>query len=113
MATDTNLSQLVINKLTKAQYQEAKNAGSIIETEIYMITDGEEDYVTTAELDTAVDEAIGDMNLVYVSEKNQESAVVPLNADTLGGKPASEYATKNDIVSVINEALGVIENGSY
>lgn len=39
MATDTNLSQLIINKLTKAQYQEAKNAGSIVETEIYMITD--------------------------------------------------------------------------
>lgn len=43
MATDTNLSQLVINKLTKAQYQEAKNAGSIVETEIYMITDDADD----------------------------------------------------------------------
>ena len=42
MATDTNLSQLVINKLTKAQYQEAKNAGSIVETEIYMIIDENE-----------------------------------------------------------------------
>ena len=42
MATDTNLSQLVINKLTKAQYQEAKEAGSIVETEIYMITDDNE-----------------------------------------------------------------------
>ena len=52
-------------------------------------------------------------HLVYVDEEHQESAVVPLDADTLGGKPASEYATKNDIVSVINEALGVIENGSY
>ena len=39
MATDTNLNQLVINKLTKAQYQEAKEAGSIVETEIYMIID--------------------------------------------------------------------------
>ena len=39
MATDTNLNQLVINKLTKAQYQEAKEAGSIVETELYMITD--------------------------------------------------------------------------
>lgn len=39
MAIDTNLNQLVINKLTKAQYQEAKEAGSIVETEIYMVTD--------------------------------------------------------------------------
>ena len=48
-----------------------------------------------------------------------------INADTLGGKAASEYATKDEIPdvsafqtaeqvsSLINEALGVIENGSY
>ena len=45
-----------------------------------------------------------------------------INADTLDGKLASEYATKDDISafqtaeqvsSLINEALGVIENGSY
>lgn len=55
MATDTNLSQLVINKLTKAQYQEAKNAGSIVETEIYMIIDdGDNEFsvATIAEVKT-------------------------------------------------------------
>lgn len=35
--------------------------------------------------------------LVYTSEENQESAVVPLNADTLGGIPASDFATKDDV----------------
>lgn len=40
MATETNVSQLVINKLTQAQYKEAKEAGQIVETELYMVTDG-------------------------------------------------------------------------
>lgn len=41
MATDTNLNQLVINKLTRAQYEAAKNAGQTVNTELYMITDDE------------------------------------------------------------------------
>lgn len=60
--------------------------------------------------------------VAYVGD-TLDSAVAPINADTLGGRPASEYATKeyiasecatkNDIVAAINEALGVIENGTY
>lgn len=41
MATDTQLSQLIINRLTKAQFNEAKAAGQIVDTELYMITDDE------------------------------------------------------------------------
>lgn len=44
MATDINLNQLIINKLTQAQYQEAKEAGSVINTELYMMTDGGENF---------------------------------------------------------------------
>ena len=70
MTNDTNLNQLVINKLTKAQYQEAKEAGSIVETEIYMITDADE----------------------------------VINADTLGGLPADDYATQAFVANKIAEA---------
>jgi hypothetical protein len=41
MATDIQLSQLIINKLTKAQFNEAKAAGLISDNELYMITDDE------------------------------------------------------------------------
>lgn len=44
MATDININQLIINKLTKAQYQAAKEAGQIVDTELYVITD-DEDYL--------------------------------------------------------------------
>lgn len=69
MAIDTNLNKLVINKLTKAQYQEAKQSNSIVETEIYMITDKED-----------------------------------IDADTLGGHPASEFATQSFVTNKIAEA---------
>lgn len=69
MAIDTNLNKLVINKLTKAQYQEAKQSNSIVETEIYMITDKED-----------------------------------IDADTLGGHLASEFATQSFVTNKIAEA---------
>lgn len=43
MSTDINVSQLIINKLTRAQFDEAKAAGLISDTELYMITDDEDD----------------------------------------------------------------------
>lgn len=39
MATDINLNQLVINKLTNAQYQAAKEANQLVDTEIYLTID--------------------------------------------------------------------------
>ena len=39
MPTDINVSQLIINKLTQAQYNEAQAAGNISESELYFVTD--------------------------------------------------------------------------
>ena len=39
MTTDTRISELIINKLTKAQYDAAVAAGTISETELYAVTD--------------------------------------------------------------------------
>jgi hypothetical protein len=46
MATDKNINQLVINKLTKAQYAAAQVAGQIVETELYMLTDDDGGNIT-------------------------------------------------------------------
>lgn len=45
---DTGVKELVINSLTKAQYEAALEAGTISNTELYMITD--ESYPTFADL---------------------------------------------------------------
>lgn len=46
MATETKLNQLVINKLTREQYKEAKDAGQINPNELYMVTDDVGDVFT-------------------------------------------------------------------
>ena len=50
MSTDTKVKELVINKLTKDQYDAAVQAGTISETELYMITDTT--YPTTDDIET-------------------------------------------------------------
>lgn len=53
MAKDIEVSQLIINKLTKEQYDEALDAGNIVDTELYMITDDEDSSAISAILYTA------------------------------------------------------------
>jgi hypothetical protein len=42
MPTDKQLDNLVINKLSKAKYQELQNSNSINENELYFITDSDD-----------------------------------------------------------------------
>ena len=81
MATDTNLNQLVINKLTQAQYQAAKEAGQIIETELYMITDGGSDI--GGNVDFASDDDVLDFvaSMNYVSPIASNSNAIYVNND--------------------------------
>ena len=46
MATDTTITNIVINKLTTSKYNELKQGGQISDTELYMITDDEVDPTT-------------------------------------------------------------------
>lgn len=52
------------------------------------------DTKVSTQIETAVSSALD--NVVYVSEENQESAVVPLNADTLGGQLPEYYINTID-----------------
>jgi len=45
MSTDTEVNELVINRLTKAQFDAAKQAGTLSSTEMYMVSDYESDGV--------------------------------------------------------------------
>jgi hypothetical protein len=46
MPTDTNISQLVINKLTKEQYNQALEDNAIVDTELYFIIDDIKNSIT-------------------------------------------------------------------
>jgi hypothetical protein len=44
-----------------------------------------------------------DVNAFYTDEEEIDAVVAPLHADTLGGLPANEYATKNNIKTLLKE----------
>lgn len=84
MIKDT-LSTLKINKLTQAQYDAALAAGTIQNNELYMTPDDNE-------LDTT--------SFLRVSDVGSAVDPNPVNADTLGGKTANDFATKTDLSSL-------------
>lgn len=66
MPKDTDLSDLIINKLTQAQFQALVNAGTVSETELYMLTD--------ADVDVTVDN-----NSITKNSQNQIQTVGVIN----------------------------------
>ena len=82
-----NLTTLKINQLTQAQYDAALAAGTINENELYATPDDNE-------LDTTT--------FLRVSDVGSAVDTNPINADTLGGKSASEFLTTADKTELNN-----------
>ena len=83
-----NLTTLKINQLTQAQYESALAAGTINENELYATPDDNE-------LDTTT--------FLRVSDVGSAVDTNPIDADTLGGKTASEFLTSTDKTELNNE----------
>ena len=62
MTTDTKLNQLIINKLTQEQYDEAKAAGTLSDTELY-ITDSDDEALTNNNISNCITEIPQDIKL--------------------------------------------------
>ena len=60
MPTDTKLNQLIINQLTQEQYDEAKAAGTLSDTELY-ITDSDDDALTNNKVSKSGDTMTGNL----------------------------------------------------
>lgn len=82
MTTDTKLNQLIINKLTQEQYDEAKAAGTLSDTELY-ITDSDDDALTNNNISNCITEIPQDIKL-------------ELNNGTLTLKAGSKVYVPND-----------------
>lgn len=82
-----NLTTLKINQLTQAQYEAALASGTINENELYATPDDNE-------LDTTT--------FLRVSDVGSAVDTNPINADTLGGKSASEFLTTADKTELNN-----------
>lgn len=67
--TDTNIPELVINTLTNAEYEAAKQAGEISSTELYMTTD-DPDYITADQLENKQDLLISGTNIKTINNQS-------------------------------------------
>ena len=92
MAIETNINELVINKLTKTQYKEAQDAGLINETELYLVTDSD---------------ISGD---VIVDNVVTEGSINPVTGDAV--YRAIEESNENLATSLENNVKNAIANGT-
>ena len=90
MPTDTKLNQLIINQLTQEQYDEAKAAGTLSDTELY-ITDSDDDPQVKSNLSQTID----DSTTKYPSNKavKDESSRITTLMDTKLAKKLNVNAT--------------------
>lgn len=58
--------------------------------------------MTPIQVDDAINEAVE--NVAYVNNLSSDSSLVLVDAESLGGLPAENYATKNYVVDTINQA---------
>lgn len=91
MAQDTNLNTLIINKMTKAQYNAAEKSDS----ELYMVTD--ETYYTADEVDQKLANVSANLN-GYAKETYVDQKV----ADLVGSSP--------DTLNTLNELASALGN---
>ena len=83
MPTDKQISQLIINKLTQAQYDAAEAAGNINEDELYFITDPNEEVNITGAASTIVSDDLP-ANKVLISDSDGKVAASNVTSTELG-----------------------------
>ena len=112
MTQDTKLQQLVINKLTTAQYQAALDAGTIDPNQLYMTTDSQTLRDVTVNGSSIVSNntvELGTMALETASNYSTKAV-----ADTLYAQKALEttVAGKLDKISTASKVYGTDVNGN-
>ena len=107
MPTDTKLNQLIINQLTQEQYDEAKAAGTLSDTELY-ITDNDDD----AQVKSNLSQTIDDSTTKYPSNKavKDESSRITTLMDTKFSNCITEIP--QDIKLELNNGTLTLKAGS-
>ena len=114
MTTDTKLNQLIINKLTQEQYDEAKAAGTLSDTELY-ITDSDDEALTNNNISNCITEIPQDIKLELnngtLTLKAGSKVYVPNGFESDGTTKKFDVVIIDRDVSIpkwANSALGLI-----
>ena len=119
--TDINVNDLIINKLTKAQFDELNASGSLSDTELYYITD-EDRYVKSDNLKTINGQSLigtGDITISGGSSSgaNIDDSNVATDTTYSSSKITTELGKKQDTlvsgtnIKTINGA-SILGNGN-
>ena len=96
---DTNVKELIINELTKAQYEAAVQAGLINDNELYMVTD--ESYPTMEDLENGYQPLINSSNKLSVTNISGLSPVATSGSyDDLVNKPTWTYDAQTETLTI-------------
>ena len=115
MATDTSVQELIINKLTKAQYDAALKAGTINENELYMVTDTT--YPTTEDLVANYQPLINESNKLAASLVSGLANIATTGeySDLVNAPVLANIATSGEYSDLVNAPVlaNVATSGDY
>ena len=115
MATETNLTKLNINRLTKAQYLEADIQGQIDPNEIYILKDALYDnriIIDDSNLSTETTYSSNKIDNTYL-KKAGGTINGALTAVAIPGRQDSTITTYNGAIKVSSDPNETLENGEY
>ena len=97
MPTDIKLNQLIINQLTQEQYDEAKAAGTLSDTELY-ITDSDDDPQVKSNLSQIIDDSTTKYpsNKAVKDESSRITTLMDNKVSKSGNETISGLKTFND-----------------
>ena len=115
MAKDTSVQELIINKLTKAQYDAALSAGTINENELYMVTDTT--YPTTEDLVANYQPLINESNKLAASLVSGLANIATTGeySDLVNAPVLANIATSGEYSDLVNAPVlaTVATTGDY
>ena len=98
MVKDTKVQELIINELTKEQYDQLKDSGLVNDNELYMVTD--EDYITPEEMETALEDK---QNVLTAGNGiDITNDVISANLDITWGDISGNIVDQSDLEAVLN-----------
>ena len=111
MPVDTKLNNLVMNKLTTAQYEQLVENGQVNDNELYLTTDA--NYPTQQDMETALatkQDVLTAGSGISISNNVISADISTVNWSDINDKPTfADVATSGDYNDLVNKPVNVSE----
>lgn len=111
MPVDTKLNNLIMNKLTTAQYEQLVENGQVNDNELYLTTDA--NYPTQQDMETALatkQDVLTAGSGISISNNVISADISTVNWSDINNKPTfADVATSGDYNDLVNKPVNVSE----